>query len=182
MAATAVAAVDPMAERTFTPSVGFWNIHFTPGLSVSVCGGPGGVGFSSQGIEVDPTGQIRNTQWSPQTPSVSVTGQVTANQQVTLSISCLNNPGISTTATLPWQTTSFDGQITFSGVTTNAHVTGWSSQPAMPTPVFASGAAAIGNKAGRSRRRLSTTRPRASCRCSTSPPAAWQRGGVAVAS
>jgi hypothetical protein len=129
------------------PSVGFWNIHFTPGLNVSACGGVGGgVGFSSQAFSVNSTGVINTTQWSPQSPTVNVTGQVTAKVQVTLTISCIGDPTTSTTVTLPWQTTSFDGSITFSGQTTSAHVTGWSSQPSMPTPAFASGAATVGNK------------------------------------
>lgn len=129
------------------PSAGFWNVHFTPGLDVSACGGiGGGPGFSSQAFSVDSNGVINNTQWSPTTPRVNVSGQVTANVQVTLTLSCIDNPGITTTATLPWQTTSFDGAITFSGQTTNAHVTGWSSQPSLPTPASASGAATIGNK------------------------------------
>ena len=125
---------------------GFWNIHFAPGLDVSACGGSGGgPSFSSQSISVGPNGVINNTQWSPGTPSVNVTGQLTPNVQVTLTLSCIDDPAITTTANLPWQTTSFDGSITFGGHTTNAHVTGWSSQPSLPTAAFASGAATVGD-------------------------------------
>lgn len=130
---------------------GFWNVHFTPGLDVAGCGGGGGGGggvpvFSSQSFSTDANGVITNTQWSPGSPTVNVTGQVTANTQLTLTLTCISDPTISSTSVLPWQTTSFDGSITLGGQTTNAHVTGWSSQPSMPTAAFAAGAATIGNK------------------------------------
>lgn len=125
-------------------NVGFWNVHFTPSLSFAACGGPGFV--TSQSLGVNSDGQITNTQWSFGSPTVNVTGQVTPNQQAVITLSCIHDPALSFTSTLPWQTTSFEGPITLGGSTATAHITGWSAQPPMPAATFAAGAAAIGNK------------------------------------
>ncbi|MBZ5560498.1 MAG: Ig-like domain repeat protein [Acidobacteriia bacterium] len=118
-----------------------WSIHFFTGLPAGACSPtpiPGG--FLSQGITLDPMGNVVPQAWGG---VVQVDGQVTANQ-VSLNLNCVPpfnvGPG---TLTASWTGTRYEGSFTFAGVTGNVVITGWSSKATMPAPRFSFGAAAV---------------------------------------
>ena len=100
---------------------GQWSIIFNnPGLNPSACGLiiPG-LGFSSQGMQVDASG-VFHAVWSSSTPVVQVDGTLTTNG-LNATLRCLNTPATGSVSATP-SGADYLGTATLSGVTVTIRV------------------------------------------------------------
>jgi hypothetical protein len=100
---------------------GQWSVIFNnPGLNPSACGLTiPGLGFSSQGMDVDATGAF-HTVWSTSTPVVQVDGTLTP-AGVSATLRCLSTPATGSLSATP-SGPDFLGTATLSGVTVTIRV------------------------------------------------------------